>query len=115
MTCCTKARPARRCNTLGKRLFMRVPLPAAMMTTSTAVMNFPSLLMTTASRLGRIIGLLALATALAGCSAIKLGYNNLDHLAYWWLDSYVDFSGEQGTQVRENLAQLHQWHRTEEL
>jgi hypothetical protein len=28
---------------LGKRLFMRVPLPAAMMTTSIAVMHYPSL------------------------------------------------------------------------
>jgi hypothetical protein len=27
------------CNTLGKRLFIRVPLPAAMMTTSTAAMT----------------------------------------------------------------------------
>ncbi len=33
-TWCSSGRPARRCNTLGVRLFMRVPLPAAMMTIS---------------------------------------------------------------------------------
>ena len=71
--------------------------------------------MTIASRLGRIIGLAALAAALAACSAIKLGYNNIDGLAYWWLDSYLDFSDEQETRVREDLDRLHQWHRTNEL
>ncbi|MEO5671317.1 MAG: DUF6279 family lipoprotein [Ramlibacter sp.] len=78
-------------------------------------MNFPSFLMPTTSGLRRIIGLLALAAMLAGCSAIKLGYNNLDDIAYWWLDSYVDFSDEQTSRVREDLAGLHAWHRKEEL
>jgi uncharacterized protein DUF6279 len=71
------------------------------------------------SLLGRIIGLLAAATtlaaALSSCSAVKLGYNNLAEVAYWWMDSYVDFSDEQATRVREDLARLHLWHRTHEL
>jgi hypothetical protein len=71
--------------------------------------------MTTVSRLGRIIGLLALTAALAACSAVKLGYNNLGEVAFWWLDSYVDFGNEQAPQVREDLARLHLWHRTHEL
>lgn len=71
--------------------------------------------MTFVSRLGRIIGLLGLALALAACSAIKLGYNTLDDVAYWWLDSYVDFTDEQAPRVREDLARLHQWHRANEL
>jgi hypothetical protein len=71
--------------------------------------------MTFAPRLGRIIGLLGLAALLAGCSAIKLGYNTLDDVAYWWLDSYVDFTDDQGTRVREDLGRLHQWHRAREL
>jgi len=78
-------------------------------------MYFPSLLATIASRLARIIGLLALASALAGCSAIKLGYNTLDDVAYWWLDSYLDFSDEQASRVREDLVRLHRWHREKEL
>src|SRR6185369_8455214 len=71
--------------------------------------------MTTLARLHRIIGLLALAAALSACSAIKLGYNNLDDLAYWWLDAYVEFGDEQTLRVREDLARLHLWHRNHEL
>lgn len=71
--------------------------------------------MTFAQRLGRIICLLGLAAALAACSAIKLGYNNIDDVAYWWLDSYVDFSDEQTPRVREDLRRLHEWHRVNEL
>lgn len=71
--------------------------------------------MTFVSRLGRIIGLLGLALALSACSAIKLGYNSLDDVAYWWLDSYLDFTDEQAPRVREDLARLHRWHRAEEL
>lgn len=71
--------------------------------------------MTFASRLARIIGLLGLAAALAACSAIKLGYNTLDEVAYWWLDSYVDFTDEQSPRAREDLRRLHNWHRMNEL
>lgn len=71
--------------------------------------------MTIASRLGRIIGLLALAAAIAACSAIKLGYDSADDVAFWWLDSYVDFSDEQAPRAREDLRRLHQWHRASEL
>lgn len=59
--------------------------------------------------------MLALAAALAACSAVKLGYNNLGDVTYWWLDSYVDFDDEQAVRVREDLARLHQWHRAQEL
>ena len=38
-TWCSSGRPARRCSTLGMRLFMRVPLPAAMMRMSIGVMK----------------------------------------------------------------------------
>ena len=71
--------------------------------------------MSTLHRLARIIVLLALAAALAACSAVKLGYNTLETVAYWWLDSYVDFNDRQAPRVREDLARLHQWHRAEEL
>jgi len=71
--------------------------------------------MSTSSRLGRIIGLLALAVALFGCSTVKLGYNTLGEIAYWWLHGYVDFSADQAPRVREDLARLHLWHRGHEL
>jgi hypothetical protein len=67
------------------------------------------------ANLARIIGLLTVAIALAGCSAIKLGYNSLPQVSAWWLDGYVDLSDEQEPRVREDLARLHQWHRHQEL
>ncbi|MBG9389666.1 DUF6279 family lipoprotein [Caenimonas aquaedulcis] len=66
-------------------------------------------------RLRNIIGVLAAAALLAGCSTIKLGYNNLDEIAYWWLDGYVDFSDDQSVRVRQDLGRLHRWHRANEL
>ncbi len=71
--------------------------------------------MSTRSRLARIIVLLILVAGLAACSAVKLGYNNLNSVAYWWLDSYVDFNEQQAPRVREDLERLQQWHRSEEL
>ncbi len=71
--------------------------------------------MTTAKQLLRIIGLLALGITLSACSAVKLGYNNLDQVAYWWLDGYLDFDNRQAPRVREDIARLHLWHRAHEL
>jgi hypothetical protein len=78
-------------------------------------MRIPSLLAACLPALARIIGLLTLTAVLAGCSAIKLGYNNLDDIAYWWLDRYLDFNEDQSRRVREDLTRLQQWHRREEL
>lgn len=59
--------------------------------------------------------LLTVVAGLAACSAVRLGYNTLGDVAYWWLDSYLDFTAQQAPRVREDLARLHQWHRSEEL
>ena len=67
------------------------------------------------AELARIIGVLLLAASLGACSAIKLAYNNLPELSYWWLDGYLDFDGAQTPRVRDELAQLLAWHRQNEL
>lgn len=56
-----------------------------------------------------------LAAGLAACSAVKLAYNNLPEIGYWWLDDYVDFDDTQTPRVRDELQQLLAWHRREEL
>jgi hypothetical protein len=71
--------------------------------------------MSTALKLARIIGALAALALICACSTVKLGYNNLEEVAYWWLDGYVDLTGEQRPRVREELARLHAWHRATEL
>ena len=53
--------------------------------------------------------------ALQGCSAIKLGYQQLPTLSYWWLDSTVSFSSAQTPAAKEAIDKLYQWHRREEL
>lgn len=67
------------------------------------------------AKLARIIGVLLVAAALGACSTIKLAYNNLPELSYWWLDAYLDFDGSQTPKVRDELAQLLSWHRQNEL
>ncbi|MGJ7510603.1 DUF6279 family lipoprotein [Variovorax sp. GT1P44] len=67
------------------------------------------------AKLARIIGVLALGAVLAACSAIKLAYNNLPEVSYWWLDGYVDFDGTQTPRVRDELERLLAWHRQNEL
>jgi hypothetical protein len=67
------------------------------------------------AKLAQIIGVLLVAAALGACSTIKLAYNNLPELSYWWLDAYLDFDGSQTPKVRDELAQLLSWHRQNEL
>jgi len=52
---------------------------------------------------------------LAGCSAVRLGYNQAPHLAYWWLNGYVDFDAEQGERARDAVADWFAWHRATQL
>ncbi len=61
--------------------------------------------------------LLAVAALLLlqGCSAIKLGYQQLPTLSFWWLDNTVSFSGAQTPAAKEAIDKLHQWHRRDEL
>ena len=56
-----------------------------------------------------------LALSLGACSAIKLGYNQLPDISYWWLDGYVDVREPQVTRLRDEIARLHAWHRQTEL
>jgi len=62
----------------------------------------------------RIIGAACLLI-LGGCSAVAPAYNNAPFAIHWWLDSYADFDAAQSTRVKADLAQLHAWHRKEDL
>lgn len=67
------------------------------------------------ARLGFALTLVLALGALAGCSAVKLAYNQADTLLFWRLDSYVDVSSEQAPRVRASLAEYHHWHRRTQL
>jgi len=59
--------------------------------------------------------LLAVVLWLQGCSAVKLGYQQLPNLSYWWLDSAVSFNDAQSVHAKDALTQLQRWHKREEL
>lgn len=70
-----------------------------------------------ASLFRRTFALLAITLMfmLAGCSTIRFTYNQGDTLLYWWLDSYVDFEGQQADIAKRDINQLFQWHRQTQL
>lgn len=51
----------------------------------------------------------------AGCSALRIGYANGENVAYWWLDSYIDFQGDQKLWVKNHIKNLVAWHRKTQL
>lgn len=59
--------------------------------------------------------LLIALVLLQGCSAIKLGYQQLPTLSYWWLDNHLSFSDTQTQRIKESLENLQRWHRQQEL
>ena len=48
---------------------------------------------------------------LLGCSTVKLAYNQVPHLAHWQLNNYIGLTEAQSVRVRDELGDLHQWHR----
>ncbi len=69
------------------------------------------------SRRAAIIGTLALLLALVlpGCGALRVAYNTGPHLAWWWLDGYLDFSREHTPQVKAAIERWFEWHRATQL
>ena len=63
----------------------------------------------------RIIGALLIAGLMAGCSAIKVVYNQAPELTYLWIDRYFDFNAEQKHEVKAELTRLQNWHRKTQL
>lgn len=59
--------------------------------------------------------LLTVLVLLQACSAVKLGYQQLPTLSYWWLDNYLAFSDTQTPRLKESLENLQRWHRQQEL
>lgn len=63
----------------------------------------------------RMLAMICLLCLVAGCSAVKLSYNNAPDLMYWWLDGYVNFSAKQKPLVKQQLTNFQNWHRQNEL
>lgn len=68
------------------------------------------------SRRGASLGLvfLVVAALVSGCSNTFV-YNRLNWLIPWYLDDYVDLSGQQSRALRQDLKGFLSWHRQNEL
>lgn len=67
------------------------------------------------TRIIGVLGALALAGLLQGCSVMKFAYNQAPELIYWHLDGHFDFTEVQTLQVKADLTKLHAWHRQTQL
>ena len=66
-------------------------------------------------RLGRWVALLAACLLAAGCSFVRLSYDNFPSLARWEIDRYLDLDAGQEAIVNRHLEELHRWHRRDQL
>jgi len=63
----------------------------------------------------RCLAAASVVALLAGCSMVRIGYNQLDTLAAWTADEYFDLDPAQKNQFQARFARLHDWHRHEQL
>lgn len=75
----------------------------------------PSRRLAPPGRRPKLLAVLLACALLLACSTVKLAYNNLPGLGYWWLDGYLDLNAAQGPRLRDRLADLLAWHRRNEL
>jgi hypothetical protein len=53
--------------------------------------------------------------ALAGCSGVRLAYDNADTFIRWRLLQFLDVHGEQADELDERIAGFMRWHRAQAL
>ena len=63
----------------------------------------------------RTVFALALLAIAAGCSSVRVGYNNADTLLLYSLDKYLDLNRPQQQLVRDRVRVLLAWHRSTQL
>jgi len=68
-----------------------------------------------AKPLFRIALVLVTLAWLAGCSGLRIAYNNADSVVRWMADDYFAIEGPQEEDFTARLARFHAWHRSREL
>lgn len=63
----------------------------------------------------RLLLYMACLLLAGGCSTVRIAYNNLDTVAAWMAHDYFDLDAAQRDEFARRFAQLHAWHRREEL
>ncbi|HUQ26268.1 MAG TPA: DUF6279 family lipoprotein [Burkholderiales bacterium] len=63
----------------------------------------------------RAVFALVVVALLAGCSGVRLAYDNLDTFIRWRALQFVDVQGEQADEFDERIARFLRWHRSNAL
>lgn len=63
----------------------------------------------------RVVAAILLGLLLGGCSAIRMAYNQAEHVAAWEADDYFDLTDGQKRSFRTLFARAHAWHRATQL
>ena len=63
----------------------------------------------------RLIQCVLMAVLISGCSTVRIGYDQADHLGYWWIDRFLDLNADKSRQFKADLKALHGWHRQTQL
>jgi hypothetical protein len=63
----------------------------------------------------RLLALLAALALLAGCSAIRVAYDNADAYARWRASDFFELAGEDAGMLEERIDAFHAWHRARAL
>ena len=67
------------------------------------------------TRSWHLLALAACLTMLAGCSGLRLAYDNADLWVRWRADQYLDMHGEKRERLHARIAEFLAWHREESL
>lgn len=70
---------------------------------------------TAASPAVRSVVLVLVCAVLSACSAIRIGYEQADHLLAWMADDYFDLDPAQKQDFGGRIGRLLKWHRHEQL
>ena len=68
-----------------------------------------------AQRIASLAMALVALAVLGGCSALRVGYNQADWLAYRWIDNYAGFDDAQAMRAREAITLWFAWNRKTQL
>jgi hypothetical protein len=63
----------------------------------------------------RLASLAAIAIVIAGCSTVRLVYDNAEVYLRWWLGAYLDVHDAMADELDERIAGFMAWHRAQEL
>lgn len=63
----------------------------------------------------RCMALLFALTLLSSCSALRIGYEQADHLLAWMADDYFDLDPAQKQDFHVRINRLLKWHRQQQL